>query len=146
MVAVTGSVWKLLEVDVDLFGLGLVPTTMLGFLVNCVGFKPNRFPKVCMRDGLSAPVANDVEIGLSTTSRNLHVRTPLVPSVEISEKAGREVLLKLENVQPSGSFKIRGIGHLCSKAKANGTKRFVSSSGGNAGAAVAYAGALSLRQ
>lgn len=34
--------------------------------------------------------------------------TPLVPSPFMSEKAGREVLLKLENMQPIGAFKLRG--------------------------------------
>ena len=42
--------------------------------------------------------------------------------------------------QPSGSFKIRGIGHLCTQQAQKGTKGFVSSSGGNAGLAVAYSG------
>jgi threonine dehydratase len=49
------------------------------------------------------------------------------------------VLLKLECLQPSGSFKIRGIGATCQKASADGATRLVCSSGGNAGAAAAYA-------
>lgn len=43
-------------------------------------------------------------------------------------------------MQPSGSFKIRGIGHWCSHAVKHGATEFVTSSGGNAGMAVAYAG------
>ena len=70
----------------------------------------------------------------------MHIRTPLVPSPSISAPSGRQVLLKLDNLQPAGSFKIRGHGHLCSSAAANGVRHFVSSSGGNAGAAVAHAG------
>jgi L-serine/L-threonine ammonia-lyase len=50
------------------------------------------------------------------------------------------VLLKLENTQPTGTFKIRGIGRLCRHALAKGIDRFVSSSGGNAGYAAAFAG------
>ncbi len=46
----------------------------------------------------------------------------------------------MECLQPTGSFKIRGIGLLCQELKATGCTRFVSSSGGNAGYAVAYAG------
>jgi len=88
----------------------------------------------------SAPAARKKEREMGSAVRQLYVRTPLVYSDEISAIAGRDVLLKMENIQPSGSFKIRGIGHLCLKAKSGGTKRFVSSSGGNAGAAVAYAG------
>ena len=46
----------------------------------------------------------------------------------------------MEALQPTGSFKIRGIGAACEHHAANGKRRFVSSSGGNAGIAVAYAG------
>jgi L-serine/L-threonine ammonia-lyase len=45
----------------------------------------------------------------------------------------------LENLQPTGSFKIRGIGLLCQTGKSDGVEHFVSSSGGNAGYAAAYA-------
>jgi L-serine/L-threonine ammonia-lyase len=71
----------------------------------------------------------------------LHLRTPLVASAALSRAlGGRRVWLKLESLQPSGSFKIRGIGAACQAYLARGAKRFVSSSGGNAGLAVAYAG------
>jgi len=43
-------------------------------------------------------------------------------------------------MQPPGSFKIRGIGLACQEYARRGAKRFISSSGGNAGIAVAYAG------
>ncbi len=46
----------------------------------------------------------------------------------------------MENLQPAASFKIRGIGLLCRSGLDEGAKRFVSSSGGNAGYAAAYAG------
>jgi L-serine/L-threonine ammonia-lyase len=70
----------------------------------------------------------------------LHIHTPLVQSSALSSKANKPVWLKLEALQPSGSFKIRGVGFACEKHAAAGAKRFVSSSGGNAGLAVAYAG------
>jgi L-serine/L-threonine ammonia-lyase len=70
----------------------------------------------------------------------LHRKTPLIESPPIGKIAGSQILLKLENTQPTGSFKIRGIGYLCQKAKENGIKQFVSSSGGNAGYAAAYSG------
>ena len=72
----------------------------------------------------------------------LHIETPLVESRPLSMIAGRAVWLKLDNLQPSGSFKLRGIGHACEAYLARGARRFVSSSGGNAGLAVAYAGRL----
>lgn len=70
----------------------------------------------------------------------LHIQTPSIAS-NIGKIAGRSVFLKLDLLQPSGSFKLRGIGHFCETKLAQGSKRFVSSSGGNAGLAVAYAGA-----
>lgn len=70
----------------------------------------------------------------------LHINTPLVESPVLSARTGSAVHLKLECVQPPGSFKIRGIGLLCERLKDKGVSRFISSSGGNAGMAVAYAG------
>ena len=49
------------------------------------------------------------------------------------------VYLKLDNLQPSGSFKIRGIGRTCEQAKNCGATKILGSSGGNAGKAMAYA-------
>lgn len=71
---------------------------------------------------------------------SLHVRTPTYLSSSLSRASGRKVWLKLESLQPSGSFKLRGIGLACQDHARRGVKRFVSSSGGNAGIAVAYAG------
>ena len=71
----------------------------------------------------------------------LHLHTPQVESAALSRAlGGRRVWLKLEALQPPGSFKIRGIGAACQAHLERGAKRFVSSSGGNAGLAVAYAG------
>lgn len=70
----------------------------------------------------------------------MHVTTPTIYSTEFSRIAGLEVMLKIESVQPTGSFKLRGVGHACETLFRNGATRFISSSGGNAGYAVAYAG------
>jgi len=70
----------------------------------------------------------------------LHIETPLLESRAMSVNTGRSVWLKLDALQPPGSFKIRGIGYACETYLARGARRFVSSSGGNAGLAVAYAG------
>ena len=70
----------------------------------------------------------------------LHIRTPLLESRPLSALAGVEVRLKLECVQPTGSFKIRGLGLACQLSHAAGSSALVASSGGNAGLAVAYAG------
>ncbi|WP_060507454.1 pyridoxal-phosphate dependent enzyme [Pseudomonas sp. NBRC 111124] len=70
----------------------------------------------------------------------LHIETPLIESRPLSLAAGRSVWLKLDALQPCGSFKLRGVGHACEVHHARGAGHFVSSSGGNAGLAVAYAG------
>ncbi|MBL8093337.1 MAG: pyridoxal-phosphate dependent enzyme [Anaerolineales bacterium] len=70
----------------------------------------------------------------------LHIETPLLLSRPLSLIAERSVWLKLDALQPAGSFKIRGIGHACETYRRRGAQRFISSSGGNAGLAVAYAG------
>ncbi|MET0382024.1 MAG: pyridoxal-phosphate dependent enzyme [Burkholderiaceae bacterium] len=72
----------------------------------------------------------------------LHIATPLLHSPSLSRACGRAVWLKVEAVQPCGSFKMRGIGHACEAGAASGALRFVSSSGGNAGLAVAHCGRL----
>lgn len=70
----------------------------------------------------------------------LHINTPLLESLPLSRLNRTRVWLKMEAMQPSGSFKIRGVGHACEQHYARGACRFISSSGGNAGLAVAYAG------
>ncbi|MGK5050358.1 pyridoxal-phosphate dependent enzyme [Janthinobacterium sp. RB2P8] len=70
----------------------------------------------------------------------LHIETPLLNSRALSLHSDRAIWLKLEALQPPGSFKIRGIGLACEEYTRRGASRFISSSGGNAGIAVAYAG------
>lgn len=70
----------------------------------------------------------------------LHIQTPLLQSRPLSLLTGKTVWLKVEALQPVGSFKLRGIGAVCETYARQGKTRFVSSSGGNAGIAVAYAG------
>ena len=61
-------------------------------------------------------------------------------SLALSQYINGNVWLKIEAMQPSGSFKTRGIGLACREYISNGAGRLVTSSGGNAGLAVAYAG------
>lgn len=76
----------------------------------------------------------------------LHIETPLLHSAPLSklasENAGRNVsvYLKMEALQPSGSFKVRGLGNTIAKAAAlaHVPLHIVSSSGGNAGLSAAY--------
>ena len=70
----------------------------------------------------------------------LHHVTPYWPLRGLAGRTDRETFVKMDAYQPSGSFKIRGVGLLCQKLQAEGAKAFVCSSGGNAGYAAAYAG------
>jgi len=72
----------------------------------------------------------------------LHMETPLIESLPLGHTAGRKVLLKLECVQPAGSFKLRGVGALCEKLYAEGKRVLVCASSSNAGYATAYAARL----
>ncbi|XP_058895704.1 L-serine dehydratase/L-threonine deaminase [Kogia breviceps] len=69
----------------------------------------------------------------------LHVKTPVRDSMTLSKVAGTTVYLKIDSAQPSGSFKMRGIGHFCKTWAERGCEHFVCSSAGNAGMAAAYA-------
>jgi L-serine/L-threonine ammonia-lyase len=71
----------------------------------------------------------------------LHITTPLLAHRPLSSMLGKQVLLKMENLQPSGSFKLRGIGEMCQRAVTKGASHLVCPSGGNAGFAAAVAGA-----
>lgn len=75
----------------------------------------------------------------ASTQLPLYIGTPLLESATLS-RPGQTVWLKMEALQPAGSFKNRGVGHACSVYAARGARRFISSSGGNAGIACAYAG------
>lgn len=67
------------------------------------------------------------------------IETPLIESRALSLSANCRVFLKLELLQPSGSFKSRGIGNLIiehiRRASSPKPLHFYSSSGGNAGLA-----------
>ena len=66
-----------------------------------------------------------------------HLNTPLIQSLALPAKS--RIWLKMDALQPCGSFKIRGMGFACEQYARQGAKGFVCSSGGNAGLAVAFA-------
>lgn len=74
------------------------------------------------------------------TEDSLFQRTPLIQSPSLTSLVGSPVYLKLDCLQPSGSFKDRGMAHLCYTVKKAGMSKLISSSGGNAGLAVATVG------
>ncbi|GKY90870.1 hypothetical protein MPSEU_000059800 [Mayamaea pseudoterrestris] len=69
--------------------------------------------------------------------QQLYLHTPLIYSQPLSQLAARPVYCKLDMIQPSGSFKDRGMARLCTHLQTQSIQQLVSSSGGNAGLAVA---------
>src|SRR5256714_11739883 len=66
--------------------------------------------------------------------------TPLLPAPRLSERMGARVFLKYEGLNPTGSFKDRGMTMAISKAVEDGAKAVVCASTGNTSAsAAAYA-------
>src|SRR3954470_21663895 len=74
--------------------------------------------------------------------RRLTRVTPLVPAPALGRRTGADVWLKLENLQRTGSFKVRGaaarIGALAREPE-GGPRRVVPASAGNHGLGVALA-------
>ncbi len=77
--------------------------------------------------------------GAVASGREIVKRTPVVPSITLSEMLGGTVVLKAENLQRTGAFKIRGAMHKLAslgQAAANGV---TAGSAGNHAQAVAFA-------
>jgi threonine dehydratase len=69
------------------------------------------------------------------------LRTPLVSSHSLGERIGAQAFLKLENLQRTGSFKVRGAVYAMSRlSPAQRAAGVVTMSAGNAAQAIAYAG------
>ncbi|MBO6717922.1 MAG: hydroxyectoine utilization dehydratase EutB [Rhizobiaceae bacterium] len=77
-------------------------------------------------------------LAASRTISGVAARTPLVPSPHLSGLAGRDFLLKLENTQPIGAFKLRGAVNAVFNLP-DGTEGVTCCSTGNHGRGVAYA-------
>ncbi|MBE2202874.1 MAG: threonine synthase [Chthoniobacterales bacterium] len=72
--------------------------------------------------------------------------TPLIHSPKLSERAGAEVYLKFEGLNPTGSFKDRGMTVALSKAVERGATTVICASTGNtSAAAAAYAARAGIR-
>ncbi|CAH8459266.1 unnamed protein product [Schistosoma rodhaini] len=76
--------------------------------------------------------------------RRLSVKSPLIPSPVLSSLLTQRgcqmnIWLKLENIQPTGSFKIRGVENVVRKWAAAGVSHIVCPTTGNAGVAASFA-------
>lgn len=70
----------------------------------------------------------------------LHLNTPVLRAAP-GLFSHAEVWLKMDALQPSGSFKLRGVGRLVQQSAAEGARAIVCASGGNAGFAATHAAA-----
>jgi len=75
-------------------------------------------------------------------SRGLIHRTPMYRSDTLSEIAGANVWLKLESLQKTGSFKVRGAYFKVNEVVKEGVRHVVTASAGNHAQGVAYAAKL----
>lgn len=83
----------------------------------------------------------DIEQARGTLARLLEP-TPLLPNRWLSEQLGCQLYLKLENMQPIGSFKIRGATYKISRLSASERKRgVIAASAGNHAQGVAWGSA-----
>ena len=80
-------------------------------------------------------------MALDARKAQLFRRTPLIYSPTLSEQCQNDVYLKLDCLQASGSYKDRGMAHLCWTLRhEHNCHKLICSSGGNAGLAVATVG------
>lgn len=85
-----------------------------------------------------APLQRRLTAARARIAPYLH-RTPLWPSRRLSELAGRPVLLKLDNLQKTGSFKVRGFMHKVLAHRDASDAGLLTFSSGNAAQGLAYA-------
>jgi len=95
-----------------------------------------------LNQDLSFPTAADVATAAAAL-RGYVRRTPLTPSPWLSTVAGRPILLKLESLQETGSFKARGALNFLLLLKPEERARgVITASAGNHGQGLAWAGHL----
>lgn len=69
----------------------------------------------------------------------MHTDTPILELAATYSASGKPLALKMDALQPSGSFKMRGVGLRCARAVQNGAREIICASGGNAGFAAVHA-------
>lgn len=99
----------------------------------------------CLSKGILEKYRDFYDFGLDFPIVSLcEGNTPLIPAPEIARLTGIkgvEVFLKYEGLNPTGSFKDRGMTYAVSQAKADGAKSIICASTGNTSAAAAAYGA-----
>jgi len=92
-----------------------------------------------IRDGIPAVALADVKAARERIAKEI-IRTPLVFSEAANRRASGHVYLKLENLQRTGTFKVRGaLSKVTSLTPEERQRGMVCASSGNHGLGVAYA-------
>src|SRR5947209_1184955 len=92
---------------------------------------------VTAADEVAARIAAGESAAAAAVVSTLARHTPLLTSRSLSDRCGGRLLLKAENLQRTGSFKLRGALHEISRLK--DTPGVVAGSAGNHGQSLAYA-------
>jgi L-serine/L-threonine ammonia-lyase len=140
------SFWRLgLFIKLLLWQLS-VPPTATSFPVAVVVPRPTTTKTIMELPAVPSDHGNWAA-AVSAEARTLFYETPLLYSAPLSKRASSsrngadvevDVYIKLDCLQPSGSFKDRGMAHLLTTLRRqHGCRSIVSSSGGNAGLAAA---------
>src|SRR5918997_1467404 len=88
----------------------------------------------------TAPTLADVEAARARLEESGVRATPVYESETFTRRTGREVLLKAENLQRTGAFKVRGaVNKVATLTDAERKAGVVAASAGNHGQAVAWA-------
>ena len=89
------------------------------------------------------PLIADIEAAATRIAAHI-VRTPFVSAPRLSDRTGAEVWLKLETMQPTGSFKIRGATNAIARLRESrpDVSSVTTASAGNHGIALARAAAV----
>ncbi|KAL7005476.1 catabolic L-serine/threonine dehydratase [Cystobasidiomycetes sp. EMM_F5] len=105
------------------------------------GPNPNLDPISSRTARKNQSLVAEAQAEASSSTPHLHKVTPLIYSDILSASTGHNVYLKLDCLQPSGSFKIRGVGAsiVAAHKRYGNDAHIISSSGGNAGLAAATA-------
>jgi len=90
---------------------------------------------------MAAPVTlEDIRAAQAVIAR-VAKRTPIVSSIALSRQAGGEVVLKAENLQRTGAFKLRGAMSKLASLGEDAARGVIAGSAGNHGQALAFAAA-----
>jgi threonine dehydratase len=94
-------------------------------------------PGTALADEVAARIAAGESAAAARVVSTLARHTPVLTSHSLSERCGGRLLLKAENLQRTGSFKLRGAVHKISRL--TDAKGVVAGSAGNHGQSLAYA-------